>query len=254
MVKDKLIRYVPKPVRSELRGTVAEEVYARYRFRRSDFVELRVPMRGETIPIDVPSDSFLINHLDDEKEYEPGLTSELADALGEDIVFYDVGCRYGAFTKFALENGVPPSNVVGFEADRYSFLVLRRNHTEQGVTLVNSFVGRDDGRKSISLDRWSETNRTPDVIKIDVEGAEFDVIRGMGDLLRTVRPLVFVEVHPQHLSRPTDSLIDEFGRRGYELTWTNHRDHSASWQDISSTVLPSTEEFLLRAVPSSEGT
>jgi FkbM family methyltransferase len=43
---------------------------------------------------------------------------------------------------------------------------------------------------------WYEVQ--PDIVKIDVEGAELQVLRGMESTLSTVRTL-FLEVHPDHL-------------------------------------------------------
>lgn len=48
-----------------------------------------------------------------------------------------------------------------------------------------------------TLDRYvSETGIKPRLIKIDVEGAEFDVLEGGRECLRECRPLLAVEIHP----------------------------------------------------------
>jgi hypothetical protein len=39
----------------------------------------------------------------------------------------------------------------------------------------------------------------PDVVKIDVEGAETKVLRGMTRLLRNYNPTLFLEIHPLNL-------------------------------------------------------
>lgn len=47
-----------------------------------------------------------------------------------------------------------------------------------------------------TLDAWRETSLArPALIKLDVEGAELDVLRGAGATLRALRPLLVVEVH-----------------------------------------------------------
>lgn len=50
-----------------------------------------------------------------------------------------------------------------------------------------------------SLDTLAkEFNFSPDLIKIDVEGAEFEVLKGMTDMLGTNAPKVYMEVHLHH--------------------------------------------------------
>ena len=50
-----------------------------------------------------------------------------------------------------------------------------------------------------SLDTLAKQfNLSPDLIKIDVEGAEFEVLKGMTDILATNAPRVYMEVHLHH--------------------------------------------------------
>jgi FkbM family methyltransferase len=48
----------------------------------------------------------------------------------------------------------------------------------------------------ITLDEYARrTQARPQLVKIDVEGAEAGVIRGMSELLRTVKPVLILELH-----------------------------------------------------------
>jgi hypothetical protein len=48
----------------------------------------------------------------------------------------------------------------------------------------------------ITLDEYARRTETrPQLVKIDVEGAEAGVIRGMSELLRTVKPVLILELH-----------------------------------------------------------
>jgi hypothetical protein len=65
------------------------------------------------------------------------------------------------------------------------------------------------------------------VVKIDVEGAEFAVLRGMERLLgeHAVREL-FVELHPAGLQASgasADELRAWLAQRGYALAWQQRR-------------------------------
>jgi len=48
-----------------------------------------------------------------------------------------------------------------------------------------------------ALDDYFDANRlpAPDLVKIDVEGMEYDVLRGMQKMLRTPKPPLFIELH-----------------------------------------------------------
>jgi FkbM family methyltransferase len=48
----------------------------------------------------------------------------------------------------------------------------------------------------------------PDVIKIDVEGHELKVINGLIQTIKFLKPLVFLEVHPELIRRENDNISD----------------------------------------------
>ena len=58
----------------------------------------------------------------------------------------------------------------------------------------------------------------PDVIKIDVEGHELKVLRGLKETVCNFRPIIFLEVHPERLALERDDLrllADFFQDLGY---------------------------------------
>lgn len=70
-----------------------------------------------------------------------------------------------------------------------------------------------------SLDDWHREldPEPPDVVKIDVEGAEASVIRGARECLRTVQPVVFCELHGIYQAVQTTSDLSELGYRATPL-------------------------------------
>ena len=82
---------------------------------------------------------------------------------------------------------------------------------------------------AITLDRYcAEREITPDVIKIDVEGAECHVLRGAADILRRHRPLIWCEIHPKQMENCGSSLgelqalLDALAYRMTPMTGPNH--------------------------------
>ena len=83
----------------------------------------------------------------------------------------------------------------------------------------------------IKLDTYCERlGVTPSVIKIDVEGAEGEVLRGSQNLLEKFHPLIFLSLHPWALKDFSDSktdLLNWIENRGYNcsLLATEHEEH-----------------------------
>lgn len=72
-------------------------------------------------------------------------------------------------------------------------------------------AGRDDG--SLSLDDHVTRSFVPDFIKVDVEGAELDVLCGARRLLRERGPALVIEVHSRELEQDCGKLLVEYGYR-----------------------------------------
>jgi FkbM family methyltransferase len=65
----------------------------------------------------------------------------------------------------------------------------------------------------VALDAWCErtATRRPNVIKIDVEGAEMQVLQGATQILKTNKPKLFIEAHSRELAASVVALLSEFG-------------------------------------------
>ena len=73
-------------------------------------------------------------------------------------------------------------------------------------------------KPQLSIDSYCQRRGiAPEVIKIDVEGAEIGVLRGARETLRRSRPLVILSVHPREIALAGESLeilrdlLDELG-------------------------------------------
>lgn len=91
-------------------------------------------------------------------------------------------------------------------------------------------LAEDDGQR-FPLDRISRNYGAPDVITIDVEGAELEVLKGAVFTLKHSRPIVFVSVHERFMAhhfgqRPADiyALFDRYDYRLFHLG-SDHEQH-----------------------------
>ena len=67
----------------------------------------------------------------------------------------------------------------------------------------------------VTLDSWHTQvgAPAPNVVKIDVEGAEVAVIAGMAEILRSARPTLIVELHG---ATNNDAVADALEAHGYQ--------------------------------------
>jgi FkbM family methyltransferase len=153
----------------------------------------------------------------------------------------DVGAHIGLVSLPVLSVMAPNGLLVAFEpavANRYLLLKHFEVNGFQGRTRVESaLVGSDQcdsvpffemssdtgmntvvpgamgpdyqpvSRQQVSLDAYCASHSlSPEVIKIDVEGAELGVLRGACSLLERCRPTIFLSVHPKQIVQIGESL------------------------------------------------
>lgn len=142
----------------------------------------------------------------------------------------DVGANVGHYTKRMSDLAAGPGRVIAFEpvGDTFSLLAANAQHFRfQNVTLLNAAASDGCGLAGISLPRFESgmTNyyeasltqsrdglqvmtlsidslRLPHAIrlvKIDAEGHELSVLKGMTELLNRDKPILIVEVSSQEV-------------------------------------------------------
>lgn len=89
------------------------------------------------------------------------------------------------------------------------------------VNVVKNFKKyREACKKQASLDDFCrDENIIPEVMKIDVEGAEVRVLKGARKMLKESKPIIFLSVHPSRLlalGDSVDTLIELVHNMGYE--------------------------------------
>ena len=159
-----------------------------------------------------------------------------ATALGGDIV-YDCGACEGFFTRLALDSGA--ARVVCIEPSGFMAACLRRTFAteiDQGRVLVceaalssvaghalfeqqpgEAFTGKLTGSGSetvelTTLDALAETLGAPTFIKMDLEGAEYEALRGGVTTLAQTHPKLAVTTY--HFAwdyAVSKALIDSLG-------------------------------------------
>lgn len=191
-----------------------------------------------------------------EAQYGAGLHEEaLLECLGSHLrtgdVFYDVGAHIGFVTLVGARLVGREGAVFAFEADsenssrvldhaRTNFLsqieVIRSAVWSECETLLfqrasdassrntGAVVQRADGPNAaevisipaVTLDRFAEEHRPPNVIKIDVEGSEGEVLKGAEAVFRDAKPILICEVHHAQACAAVSEWLEQ---RGYRWEW-----------------------------------
>jgi len=157
--------------------------------------------------------------------------------------FFDVGAHIGLYSLPVAHRLGVLGTVFAFEAATENIRYLashKKRNSISNITIVPTLVGSTNEnevaffessgtsgmnsiteprkrrdlyhkvfKKQISLDTFSaEQQLIPDIIKIDVEGAEGNVLRGSTNILSLYRPIIFLSLHPRHLEALGESAAD----------------------------------------------
>lgn len=147
----------------------------------------------------------------------PIIKSFLDEATPGDI-FYDIGAGIGSYTCFL---GQSVGRTVAFEPDQTRYELLQENiemnHIDgetQNVAL-GEVTGEQETNEHVDTTvingdehRTNEDLPVPDMLKIDVDGPELHVLRGLKQTLAHGPRLIWMEIHPNRLAARGQSIDD----------------------------------------------
>jgi FkbM family methyltransferase len=198
-------------------------------------------VRGFLIEADV---KFYIGSINDFFIFSPCWENELRNAfvLEKGMKFIDVGAHIGKYTIRAARMVGGVGRVVAVEPDKGNFEFLIKNIKVNGLencVVLNVAAGSTDGEiilfsgpnsaeNSITQDFGKGFHKVPvraldnilaenrigdvDLIKVDVEGAEYEVVKGLEKTLNSKEPVLIIEV----LARDKDRVLNYMRKIGYE--------------------------------------
>jgi FkbM family methyltransferase len=146
---------------------------------------------------------------------EGDISALLARETGK-IVLFEPNPRVWPNIKAIWETNKLPKPIgkfVGFAGneDTYGRFEQPINKSTWPICAYGDLIGdhgfkelayESDSIAQIKIDTFShETGLVPDLITIDVEGSEFEVLKGARSILENHKPLVYVSVHPEFMFR-----------------------------------------------------
>ena len=189
---------------------------------------------------------------------EPRLFDWAEEFVGPGNVVWDIGANVGLFAFSAASLSGPEGHVVAVEADNWLAELLVRSaamltnkcaRVDVLASAVSDSVGvgkfniaargrstnyLDSARGStqtggirnsvmvqtITLDWLLARSPVPNILKIDVEGAEYQVLKGAHQVLSQVRPLIMCEVSSQNAGQ-IGKLLRFYGYELFDLDRVN---------------------------------
>ena len=176
--------------------------------------------------------------------YEAENFEFLTNSCKPGAVIIDIGAHIGLFSVIASQITGAAGKVYAFEPAPSTYELLQKtlaiNHNESVIETFQKAVGRETGKITFfvsdgqadngnslvnykddrplhgidvevtSVDAFikeKKINRL-DFIKIDVEGAEYDTLRGAAETLQNLRPVCIVAIHPEPIKAKGDRLED----------------------------------------------
>jgi FkbM family methyltransferase len=218
----------------EIRG---ETIWLFLKFRsRNQLIKKKI--HGKTMYLD-PFDKGISKELAIYGNHEPVATQLIQKEIEEGDVIVDIGANIGYFVliEAGLVNG--EGKIVALEPSPQNARLLKHNVEKNKIENVfihqiavgektgkaNLYLSEKSNRNSLiprneleykeievnvtTLDDLLEKEERVNLIRMDIEGGEFNVINGMEKTLKKFRPKIFLELHSAHSAIKRD-LISNF--------------------------------------------
>jgi FkbM family methyltransferase len=176
--------------------------------------------------------------------YEAENFDFLKESIQPNSVVFDIGAHIGLFSIIAAKLIGNGAKIFAFEPAPSTQKVLNQtiaiNHLQQNVIPVNAAMGKEPGSitffvsddeadnsnslvsykedrklhgievKVDNIDHFAAAQKLTQIgfIKIDVEGAEYDTLRGGIHVFKTLRPNFILAIHPEPIAKKGDKLED----------------------------------------------
>lgn len=251
----RLLSFVPSSLRGSIIGrpdspnrfaTMAHNLFNRLAPSESRAFACQGPLEGYRMFIDWNRyRSFVYG------TWEPAVAKVVSEIVKKGMTVIDVGAHHGYYSLYFAKRVGPTGRVFSFEPVPENFVLLRKNIALNDVSWIEvfpnaafsctkdiSFAAPDESANSgegslsegnkgrqiqvhaVTLDSFcASVHGLPDVIKMDVEGAELDVLLGAKDTLAHCSPKLLIELHHfdgNVAAHPVPGFLQGLG---YEVRW-----------------------------------
>lgn len=222
------------------------------RWSRGKKFRRQLAVSGKNIPIYISPDAQL-KYLRKSTHWDQDLIALAMSCVKPNDDVWDIGANIGVFS-FAAAAMSKTGNIYAFEPDTFLVEVIKASKKLNGLENVHilpigisdkdgfaNFLIAKRGRASNSLETaggrsqmggvrekvlipaltgesvHKQLGSTPQLIKIDVEGAELMVLEGLQQVLKTAKPILYIELG-EDTKMPALKLLSELGYVSEEST------------------------------------
>lgn len=213
---------------------------------------------------DIVLPDFRVSFHADRPRWEKGRLEHCAELMEPGMVVYDIGAEHGDFTSLYRKWVDPGGDVCPIEPAAHYWPFIRETWDANGFQAAPRlcYVGLigdiQRGKRADSSYSWpseaygegipdggflhlahdKKSPRTtidhlaltygpvPDAIVMDIEGSEWNAVRGAEGTLIQHKPLLWISVHPTPLAewyhKTVEDLLGLLGQLGYQTEWLPH--------------------------------
>ncbi|WP_164744180.1 FkbM family methyltransferase [Paenibacillus barengoltzii] len=218
---------------------------------------------------------YIYSNLKSNKEYyEKKDLDRFVKYIPNNSVIYDIGANIGNHTVF-FKKYYKASKIFSFEPVPTNFELLKKNVFENSLSDIELFnVGVGETYKKSSV-ITNQTNMgecklydspagnidvlpidgqdfdVPDFVKIDVEGDELNVLKGMSNTLTKYNPVIWIEINnnfnevDSFLSQLNYELIDKLNFNHIYVKTKNTDDRIATLENFKKNIIKESNQLLI---------
>lgn len=209
-----------------------------------------VDVQGSKMLLDL-TDAGISRELAVDGIREPGSTKEIINILKKDDVVVEIGANIGYYALIESKIIGKKGKIYAIEPSAKNVKMLKKNielNSAQNIEVFELAIGDRNANekmnisthsnwnslvkqrnknviaqievKVLTLDRFLIGKKMPDFIRMDVEGYEYNIIKGMKNMLKSKTPLkLFVELHPHIMEKSqTIYVLKKLMTNGFRTT------------------------------------
>jgi len=203
----------------------------------------------------IENDKGISTELQIYESHEPLTTHLMINELKQDMVCIDLGSNIGYYAViesnmigksgkiFAIEpspinfpilklnlenqkknNFLTYNIAIGDKNEEMEFIISSKSNWSK-IRMNNEKINPEDKIIKIpvkTLDSFVKENNITkiDLLRMDVEGFEYNIILGANNVLEKYKPKIFVEIHKMYLGKEkTSEIFNELKNKGYEIKY-----------------------------------